>query len=540
MKTNLVVWGKKNQDERVLIAMELNVEENKVDVYSFNAETATENFVTQMFHEWKEGKSIDFPDDNEKFTLDLTASKSILPENLSSDDEALINKTQAEWHYVVLSSRMHHVYEQELSDLEEKVGRMSAFENDTWEELKNYWAKVQKQIQERALFKSHSEDLRSRTNKLFDKMKDFRKKLDDIFRQKSSENIENFRVLIGEVDKKIEKGLSLQPLFEELKNIQRDFNKTSFTKSDRGKIWDALDAAFKKLKTKRYGAETGGKESSQGTERIDRRLEGLKSAISKMEASINWDNRDLTFENRRANESEGQLESQIRQAKINMIEERISSKKLKLEDMNNTLKKLNDKREGILAKIASEEEKTKVEETKKGIEDKIRQEIKEKSAELADNEKLKKAAAQLGLIVDKVKGSAKEVLEDLQESVAEVKESVAEKIESAVEAIKERFEKEGEQPAEAKIEKELEQSAESAEGKIENAVAEAENVIEKASDKVELEADAVQENIEEAVQRVKERIENAVDNIRENTDLGIENTDSSAVYPEDKKEEQKE
>src|SRR5690606_8282768 len=109
-------------------------------------------------------------------------------------------------------------------------------------------------------------------------------------------------------------------------------------------------------------------------------------------------------------------------AKINMIEERISSKRVKLDDMNDTLEKLISKRQSILDKIETEEEKAKIEETKKGIQDKIRQEIKEKSAELAENEQVQKAAAQLGLLADKIKDGSKDAIEKLQDSVEDVKD----------------------------------------------------------------------------------------------------------------------
>ncbi len=424
MKTNLVVWGK-NSDNRVLIALQLNAAENKVDFYSFKAEEVTEDFVKSLFDEWKEGKEISFPDNTQHQTFELKVSESLLPNGYSSEEDGLLNKTQAEWHYVVLSSRLHHNYSQELSDLEEKIKSLTEFKNDHWEELKNFWSKVQKQIQERTLFKNHGEDLRSRTNQLFDQLKEFRKKLDDSFRIESVENLQKFKLLVEEVEAKIDSGLSLQPIFEELKSLQNDFNKASFTKGDRGRVWDKIDGAFKKLKAKRYGVEGGPKTSGEGTERIDRRIAGLQSAIEKMETSIEWDNKDLTFENKRALGSEGQLEAQLRQAKINMIQERISSKNIKLDDMRETLAKLNSKREGILKKIEEQKEQQKIKEVKEELKDKIKSEIKEKTAELIDNEEVKKAAEKLGLLSNAVE----QAVEDTLEKVKDVVEKVISKVE---------------------------------------------------------------------------------------------------------------
>jgi hypothetical protein len=428
MKTNLVVWGK-NNDNRVLIALQLNAGENKVDFYSFNAEETTEDFVKSLFEEWKEGKEVSFPEGANHKSLELKISESLLPQGYSSEEEALLSKTQAEWHYVVLSSRLHNNYSQELADIEEKIQSLTEFKNEHWEELKNFWAKVQKQIQERTLFKNHGEELRSRTNQLFDQLKEFRRKLDESFRSESAENLQKFKSLVEGVEEKIDSGLSLQPIFEELKSLQNEFNKASFTKGDRGRVWDKIDGAFKKLKAKRYGTDGGAKAPGEGTERIDRRIQGLQAAIAKMETSIEWDNKDLSFENKRASGSEGQLEAQLRQAKINMIEERIASKRVKLEDMKDTLSKLNTKKEGILKKLEEQKEQQKIKEVKEELKDRIKSEIKEKTAELIDNEEVKKAAEKLGLLgkaVDKTIEQAREVAQQAESMVENMGEAISE------------------------------------------------------------------------------------------------------------------
>lgn len=523
MKTRLVIWGKKG-DERQLIAMDLNVGANKVTVYNFPADAITQEFDDKISTEWKNGEDIAFPDVTEKTETELSTSSSLLPTGISADDEGLINKTQAEWNYIVLSARMHSAYDQELKDIEEKVSALEDYQDNMWDTLKEFWEKVQKQIQERTLFREHSDNLRQRTNRLFDELKVLRKKLDDSFRQTSTDMAESFKSSIAEIESRIEGGLSLQPIFEELKKLQKKFNEAKLTKGDRGRVWDKLDAAFKNLKEKRYGAGgTNSVNNTQGTERIDKRIEGLKAAITKMEGSIAWDEKDLVFENKRANDSAGQLEIQIRQAKINMIEERISSKKLKLEDMNKTLNQLDKKKESILAKIQSDSERQKVKEVKKEIESKIKSEIEEKKAELESDETVLKAAAQIASVSETVKETSEEVVEKTQKTA----ETTADKIASTFDKVEDKVE----DVVDSAVEK-----GKSAMDKISNVLANAKDKLEDAVDAAGDKWDELEDKVEDAledettmlgkiaqkaksiVEDAKDKVEDIIDDIKDRMD----------------------
>ncbi|MBI5916581.1 MAG: SUMF1/EgtB/PvdO family nonheme iron enzyme [Bacteroidetes bacterium] len=79
---------------------------------------------------------------------------------------------------------------------------------------------------------------------------------------------------------------------------------------------------------------------------IKRRYDGLISAIEKMEQSIGRDKNDLDFQRHKIDTTDGQLEAQIRQAKIVMIEERLSSKEEKLAEMNVTKEGLEKRLDG--------------------------------------------------------------------------------------------------------------------------------------------------------------------------------------------------
>lgn len=391
MKTKLVLWGTREPEARVLLGLELRAQDNMVDVYVFPDEVVTEAFNQKMMQDWRDGVAVEFPERVEKFEMELSVSNPILPDGLKPEREDLVQRAQTEWHFIVLSSKLYQAYQSELEEIKDKIDQLEAFDNKHWDSLKQFWSKVQGQVRERNLFKEHADALRDNTNALFAHLKNLRSKLDEAFKQTSQKEHDNFLGLIAEIEERINAGKRLQPIFEELKGLQRKFRDTKFTRDHRSKVWEKLDATFKLVKQKRFGAKA---DDRSPLERINRRFEGLISAIEKMERSISRDEGDLSFQQKKIQRTDGQLEAQIRQAKILMIEERIRSKQEKLKEMQQTKAELEKRIEGLREKEAKRLEQQKIEEAKKLAEQKIAEEIKEAAQKREDNsEKLEKAAS---------------------------------------------------------------------------------------------------------------------------------------------------
>lgn len=402
MKTKVVLWGENAKNEKVLIALELRAEANVVDVYTIPEAAVDEEFSRKMMDEWRNDKPVDFPNETEKAERPLTITDGILPDELKVERTDVINRAQTEWHFMVLSNKLSKAYANELEDLKGLVGKADDFQQDTWDRLKEFWGKVQGQVQERNLFRGHADELRDETNKLFEAMKGMRKKLDEEFRGKSADAMGSFFGMIEKVEEKAKGGGRLRPLFDELVEVQRKYRESkSMTRDHRNKVWAKLDGAFKEVKGKLFGDQDNNKSKNQGDSpaaRTQRRLDGLLSAIDKMQRSMHRDEDDLEFQNRRIKNSDGQLETQIRQAKLKMIEERFNSKAEKLADMNKTKAELEER----IVKESAREEKRK-EQAAKDAERKAREaEAKAKiAAEMkaqqeainVDEEKLKAAAA---------------------------------------------------------------------------------------------------------------------------------------------------
>lgn len=402
MKRKIVLWGTNEKEEKILVALHLLDKEGKVNLYTFNENIATEEFYNSMLTQWREGVEVTFPEGYTLIERPLSITEGILPEEIKVDRPDIITRAQTEWHFVVLSSKLYEMYRSELEDLAETVENLKEYDNKIWNEMRTFWSKVQEQVIEKNLFRDHASTLKTKTNRLFDQLKALKKKVEDEYEENSAKQKETFINELKEIEEKIEKGLGLKPIFEELKALQNKLRNIKFTKQDRNAIWEKLDATFKVVKEKRFGDKGQNQTSNVG--RHQRRFDGLISAISKMEKSIARDKDDQKFQDRKIATTDGQLEMQIRQAKIKMIEERIKSKELKLEDMYKTKKELEEK---IQKEKQKEEKQAKMEEAKAAAEAKIADEMK-KSAEVnkAEAERLQEAAAK---IKEGIKAPKKEI-----------------------------------------------------------------------------------------------------------------------------------
>ncbi len=443
MRNRIVMWGSDANESKILLAMDLVTAENKVNTYIFNENVATEAFYKQMMSEWREGKELTFPE-HQSSEKDLAVAEDLLPEGIRVEKHDVILRAKTEWHFMVLSSKMYQMFKSELEEFEGKVKEVTSFDKSLWDELVTFWDKVQKQLIDKNLFREHGRNLKEKTNVLFDDLKKMRKSLDAEFKKASKSELEKLVSKLVVIEEKVEKGLGLKPIFEELKQLHQESKEARMTRNDRSKIWDKIDAAFKVVKEKR-GVKGGGNHQG-GVSRIKRRMDGLLNAINKMEQSIKRDLKDKEFENRRMAATNGQLEMQIRQAKLKMIEERIRSKEEKLKDMHLTRKDLEKKMAKEEKKDARKIEVQKVEKKKEEIKAKIAKDIEEKNANLGlDSDKIEKAAAEIkeskapkgDNLIEAISATVGDALENVVDTVKAVAEVVEDRIEETLESLKE-------------------------------------------------------------------------------------------------------
>ncbi len=395
MKTKLVLWGSNATEEKILIAMQLRSEDNKVDIWTFPEAVATDEFARQLLGDWRNDVAVPFPESATHLERELSMSDSLLPADIKVERGDIIQRAQTEWHFVVLSSKLNEVYQTELGELKAKVAGLKSFSNDSWNELKTFWSKVQNQVRERNLLRGHADALRDETNALFSQMKELRSTLDEEFRNTSSQLHDQFMEKLANLEKRAIEGTRLPALFDELKELQRNFREIKLTREHRSKIWERLDATFKVVKEKRFGPNANNESSA--LDRLNRRYNGLLGAIDKMQKSISRDQEDLNFQQRKIDSSDGQLEAQIRQAKIKMTKERIRSKNEKLAEMQQTKTDLEKRIAAQKEKEAKRQKQGEIAAAKAAAKAAIASKIAASAAARKDDDgKLEKAAEALG------------------------------------------------------------------------------------------------------------------------------------------------
>jgi hypothetical protein len=332
MKSRQVLWGTNAQEDRVLIAMQLRADDNKVDIFLFPEAIASPEFTQLMLTEWRNDVDVAFPEGGQHIEKELSVTENLLPDDIKVERMDLVNRAQSEWHFIVLSTKLHAAYKSELAELEDRVTRMADYSGDAWDALKNFWNKVQEQMKERNLFHEHGNELRDATNGLFTHLKNMRNSVMHEFEDNSKSWYEQINNALDDIEHKIEKGIKGFPdAFDLLKQTQSKFRDQKMTREHANNLWNRIDGLFKTVKEKKFGASAIN--DSSATERLTRRYEGLVGAVDKMQDSIDRDTQDLEYQRKRVEQSEGQLEAQLRQAKITMIRDRVKSKQEKLDEM---------------------------------------------------------------------------------------------------------------------------------------------------------------------------------------------------------------
>lgn len=399
MKNKLVLWvttGTEETPQRALLAYELRTDENKYEMWMFSEGAVDSDFVNKLMEEWRNGQPLEFPPATRNEVHELTATGELLPADCKTDRPDIVNRAKTEWMFSVLSTKVYSAYRAEVQEFRERSERLTEYNRELWEELKSFWNRVQEQVRFRSIFRDQADTLKGEVNSIFDRLKKLRNEEDAVFERQAKSVYDRLNNTLSAIEQRIQEGKGdLFRVFQELKQLQGEYQNAKLGRAMRNELWERIDAAFKRAKNARYGgvepaagANAGG---GSGDDRFDKRIYGLRDAMGKMQDSVVRDEKELEdMQARILSGKASQLEVQLREAKVALVQERLKSKQEKLADMQKTHDDLLRKQE----KAKADAEKARaLQESKAKIEAQKKAEAREKEAEA--REKMEKAMAVL-------------------------------------------------------------------------------------------------------------------------------------------------
>lgn len=371
MKDNIVFWGANEKDEKILVALRLRAADKKVDIWTFDEKICKKEFVDSMFADWDKLDISSFPKDHVFIERDAS-SPELLPAQIKTstpENADLISRAEREWTVKVLSLRLYEMIRSEVLALKEQVMSLTAYDKGSWDSCKAYWDKIMTNHNDRNLNREQASELREVVNTSFERLKELMADTNKQYEEESQANFFQITKKIDELQADFEKNPNkAKSTFNELRKLQGNMKDLRLNRSAYKDIRSKMNKAFEAVKK-------GMAQSNLG--HFEKRVKGLKSAIDKMQKSIDWDRGSIDFQNKRSNSVHaGQLEMQLRDAKIKMINARIESKQAKLDDMTKTLATLEKKlkkaapKEKPAAKNENQSEKKGQKADEKKIEDK--------------------------------------------------------------------------------------------------------------------------------------------------------------------------
>ena len=492
MKDRIVIWGTDEKEQDILVAIRLLHHEDTIKIWTFPKEGLDKDFAEKLFENWEEGLEDKFPQPHQSISRGIT-EENLLPDNIKTKKSDVIRIAEQEWRVRVLSYRLYQHIKEQVQQLDIRAANLTMFSKDVWEEAKDVSRSIKENTLDRNIKREQTTELRNALDPVFDKLKKLQEGEHNKFLAASQANLEGLQAKIDAVIATLEKNNNGKKAFEDLKVIQQEVKGIELITKHHYALRSSFNKAFETVKEKRKASFSN---------KIGKRVEGLKSAIGKMEASIKRDKDSSVYQTSKlSRDKTTQLEYQLRSAKIKLIDDRVESKQVKLNDMYLTLKdlekkagkkpaaKTEGKKDKGSDKSNSEKEAKKKSETSKDNSSKDKKEEiaktdgdkKETAESKADVKKdTAKAASASVAGTAKVAAPAKNEKEEIAEVMAELDAEVDGTVEPITDDKAEEKATEVKEVPEAKEEAKVEKVEEKA-----KQVVEAEQVEEKAAKEVE-------------------------------------------------------
>lgn len=334
MEDRFVTWGTEGGDKKVLIALQLQKQLYKVSVFLFDTTIANKEFADKMMQEWSKGKELAFPEGFRQLDRPLSED-SLLPDDIRVENTGRIRQLQNEWAYLLLTEKLVESIVDEIRDLKEKAIDSLQYSKEYFDSAKTLWERILEHGKEKNISREKIDELKAEINIIFDRLKDLRNTETKKYSEQAENIYHELKDQIANTKKLIEEMKPAKELLDGMKELRSNVNKLTLRKPQREELHKFLDECFDLLHNRKNVREHA---------RNDKRIKDLTEIIDKMEKSLQYDKKELDFQLKRMNDKNvNQLESQLRNAKIKMLEEKVSSKEEKLADVKRTLEEIQGK-----------------------------------------------------------------------------------------------------------------------------------------------------------------------------------------------------
>ncbi|MFY7861441.1 MAG: hypothetical protein ACOVP5_04375, partial [Chitinophagales bacterium] len=286
-------------------------------------------------NKWMSGNEITFPDAMVEEKRAFT-DESLLPDSIKVDGKSgAIRQLQNEWSYLLLNTKLFEQFNTELDMIKQKAGEIKGYSHELFDQSKEFWEKILEYKKEREISQEKLNFFKEEINTVFDHLKFLK---ESMLKEKDelSEKIKaEFDEKLTQIDSKLEEGgVHFKNLMDELKDMQSKLRSEDVKRDIKNILFDNIQSTFEKIKIKR-DMVLGGANNS--------RISGLQTVLDRIQKTLDIDKKDLDFNLKKLNVVNNKLELQLREAKINVLKDRIRSKEEKVADINKTIQKLTKK-----------------------------------------------------------------------------------------------------------------------------------------------------------------------------------------------------
>lgn len=330
MRDKIVFWATDKHNAEVLAIVQLRAADNKIDIWTVPKLAVSKALEEKIAQNWELIEVADLPENTAHLERSLD-QVSLLPDDLRTTNTDLVNRAEREWYVKVLSLKLEAQLENEIAQLDQQVQQLVQYDPELWTVTQSYWDKINKYYQERDLSRESAAKLRDRINACFNHLKALRKAEAEQTDQAGRQKADEFIAKIEAIYQQISPTANLTQLFNQLKNLQNNTQQQQLPQKVLRKVHHTFNRAFEAIRAERNNSQY---------QQITARINGLENALQRLNKSLKFDEEDLAYHQNRQNDANGQLEMQLRQAKIRLIEGNVQEKRAKIADMQKLLREL--------------------------------------------------------------------------------------------------------------------------------------------------------------------------------------------------------